>query len=867
MNFASLPPGFRIGPYEIGASLGSGGTGVVYRGRDTRLDRDVAIKVLSAHLAADPDRLLRFQREAQLLAQLNHPGICVIHGIEQVDDLLALVLELVEGPTLEERIQAGPIAVAEALPIALQIAEALEAAHEKGIIHRDLKPANVKITPGGKVKILDFGLSKVLGPGKSLDGSPVPGILSSTSTTEPGMVVGTPSYMAPEQARGLAVDRRADIWAFGAVLYEMLSGRRLFTGSTATDVMVAVVASDLDFSRLPQETPVALRELLRRCLRRDLRSRQQDIGDVRLALEEMFPLATPSALPAVAGSVGQRTGRPSRLLAGLVIGLAALAGAALLLRPARSHPPATYSQLTFRRGTIHSARFTPQGEAAVYGAGWEGRPVEVFESRRGSLESRELLTRPANVLAVSRAGEMAVLLLTGRSFARGTLARVSLAGGAPREILESAEWADWAPGGEKLAVVRVLPGRRRLEFPIGTTLYETTGWLSHPRVSPAGDVVAFLDHPTPGDNGGAVVLAGPTGRRTVSEGWKAVWGLAWTPDGKEIWFSASERETARSLWAVNLEGRRRLVAALPIRMTIHDIAPDGSALLTHDLLRRSTFGVAPGDTRERDLSWLDYSNAKDISDDGKTLLFSEDGEAGGPGYLVYTRGTDGSNAVRLGEGKATSLSPDGHWALAIRVGPDGIHRLVAHPTGAGERRALPSGSVVRLDWATFLPDGRRILIAGAERDKPVKLWLQEFGGAAPPTPAGGDGITAVYGSVAVSPDSQLVAASGPDDRIWIYRLDAGGPPVAFPGAEPREVPIRWGADGRSLFVYGSRDLPTWIVKIDRVTGARERWREIRPPDVAGVLNITRIRMTSDGLSYVYTFSRILSDLFLASGLR
>jgi hypothetical protein len=300
-------------------------------------------------------------------------------------------------------------------------------------------------------------------------------------------------------------------------------------------------------------------------------------------------------------------------------------------------------------------------------------------------------------------------------------------------------------------------------------------------------------------------------------------------------------------------------------MTLHDVARDGSMLLTHDLLRRSTFVVAPGETRERDLSWLDYSNAKDLSEDGKTLLFSEDGEGGGATYAVYVRGTGGSPAVRLGDGRATALSPDGRWALAVRAEPDGTHGLVAHPTGPGERRLLPHGPLTRIDWATFLPDGRTVLVAGAEKGRPVRLYVQGFDGGAPPRAAGGEGITAVYGAIAVSPDGGVVAAPGKEDRIWLYRLN-GGRDETLPGAEPREVPIRFSPDGRFVWVFQPRDLPTWIVKIDRTTGARERWREIQPQDAAGVLGITRVRMTPDGRSYAYTFSRILSDLFVATGL-
>ncbi|MBI5444796.1 MAG: serine/threonine-protein kinase, partial [Deltaproteobacteria bacterium] len=649
----TLRPGAQLGPFEIVGPLGAGGMGVVYRARDSRLGRDVAVKVLPEQLSWDRDRLARFQREAQVLAQLNHPAICSIFGIEEAEGVHALVLELVEGPTLEEKLSSGPIPLEEAVLIARDVASALEAAHGKGIVHRDLKPANVKLPPGGHAKVLDFGLAKALGPASGPLSHGPTGPVGATPHTEPGLVVGTAAYMSPEQARGLQVDRRTDVWSFGVLFYEMLTGRKLFDAATPMDVLLAVVSSEVDLTPLPTQTPAALRDLLARCLRHDIRKRLQDIGDARVVLEE---LSAPGALAAAAKKESRRAASllrgevpRSAFFAILGVALAALAGLAVLaFRPVRLPGSPSYEQLTFRRGTIHAARFTPTADAAVYGAGWEGRPVEVFESRRGSPETRALLDRPAHILSISSSGEMAVLLVTGRAFARGTLARSSLSGGAPREVLEATEWADWAPGGEKLAVVRAVPGGRRLEMPIGKTVVETRGWLSHPRISPSGDAVAFLDHPVPGDNGGSVEIADRRGRRTLSGGWKAVWGLAFSPRGDEVLFSASERETARSIWAVDLEGRKRIIASLPLRMTLHDVARDGTMLLTHDLLRRSTFVVAPGESSERDLSWLDYTNAKDLSDDGRTLLFSEDGEGGGATYAVYTRGTDGSPAIRLG---------------------------------------------------------------------------------------------------------------------------------------------------------------------------------------------------------------------------
>src|SRR5688572_502483 len=272
--------GRRVGVYQVGEQIGAGGMGEVYRARDTRLGRDVAIKVLPGGLIADRDRLARFEREARMLAALNHPNIATIHGVEEADGMRALVMELVPGETLAERIAGGPLRIGDALAIAGQIADALDAAHEKAIIHRDLKPANIKITPAGTVKVLDFGLAKA--PDASHPDAPT----MSVGGTGTGVIVGTAAYMSPEQARGLEVDKRTDIWAFGCVLYEMLTGRAAFARATITDTLAAVVGGDTDWKRLPVDTPASVRKVLRRCLEGDPRRRMRDIGEARFELDE-----------------------------------------------------------------------------------------------------------------------------------------------------------------------------------------------------------------------------------------------------------------------------------------------------------------------------------------------------------------------------------------------------------------------------------------------------------------------------------------------------------------------------------------------------------------------------------------------------
>ena len=292
-----LQPGTTLGPYEVTAKIGQGGMGEVYQARDTKLDRDVALKVLPEAFTSDPDRLARFEREAKVLASLNHPNIGSIYGLEEAEGVRALVLELVEGPTLADRIKQGPIPIDEALPIAKQIADALEAAHERGVIHRDLKPANIKVKDNGTVKVLDFGLAKAFQPDPaSAAAANSPTISLTAAATQMGMVIGTAAYMSPEQAKGKTADRRADIWAFGAVLYEMLTGQRPFVGDDVADTLAAVLRGEVDLEALPDATPARLRQVVRRCLQKDPKQRLHDVADLRLAMEGAFetPVRAPS---------------------------------------------------------------------------------------------------------------------------------------------------------------------------------------------------------------------------------------------------------------------------------------------------------------------------------------------------------------------------------------------------------------------------------------------------------------------------------------------------------------------------------------------------------------------------------------------
>ena len=511
------------------------------------------------------------------------------------------------------------------------------------------------------------------------------------------------------------------------------------------------------------------------------------------------------------------------------------------------------------------ARFAPDGQTVIYSAAWEGGPVEIFSTRFGTPESRSVGVPGAEILGISGGGEMAVLLHSQQSKSQvhtGTLARMPLGGGAPREILENIQWADWSPDASQFAIVRDANGRNRLEYPVGKVLYETGGWISHPRISRKGDLIAFIDHPIPGDSIGGVAVVDMSGKkRSIGQmyGGGAV-GLAWSPKGDEVWVTATVIGIDRSVFAVTLDGKERLVARVPADLTLQDVMPDGRALLARDSWRRGLIVHRADDPAEHDFTWLDWSYPVTLSPDGQKLLFREEGEAGGPSYAVYVRKTDGSPAVRLGDGQSLALSTDGKWALACRG--DKQTDLFLLPTGAGEPRQLQGHNIVH-STATWFPDGKRILLAGTEADHGLRLYVQDIEAdkIAAVTPEGTNGL-----SFALSPDGSAVAAVGPDDKAYIYPIPSGDPRL-IKGMEPGEVPVGWSTDARSLYAYRGGDLPAKVYRVDLGSSARTLWKQLMPPDPAGVEFVGPVLPTPDGKAYVYGYRRLLSDLYLVEGLQ
>jgi eukaryotic-like serine/threonine-protein kinase len=851
----ALQQGSKLGPYEILSPLGAGGMGAVYKARDTRLGRDVAVKVLPDHLVSDPDALARFQTEARAVASLSHPNVLGIFDFGQVNSTVYAVMELLEGETLREKMRVGALPLRRTLDFASQIAHGLAAAHSKGIVHRDLKPDNVFITRDGRAKILDFGLAKREAKGIGTSEDP-----TATHHTEPGTVLGTAGYMSPEQVRGLTMDYRTDIFSYGSVLYEMLSGRPAFKRDTASDTMSAILRDEPpEVSETARNIPPGLERIVRHCLEKDPEHRFGSAADIAFDLETVSQASTASSPQRI-----QTFRRKFRLQSLALMAAALLIPVAFFVgnRMAERQLP-TFQRLTFARGTVQGARFASDGTTIVYSAGWNGNPSHIYTTRPEGTGASALELPDSILFSLSSGGELALGLnpsSVGSLYSTCTLARVPMTGGEPREIMENVITADWSPDGSQLAAAILTGGKTRLEYPIGKLLYEKSGWISHIRISPDGEKTAFLDHPFSSDGGDVAVVDRNGKKRVLSTGWASLEGTAWSPNGKEVWFTGTRLGAATKVYAVTLAGKERLVFPSPNELTLWDISRDGRLLVTEDDWRGEISMMAPGADHEKDVSNFDYSLARDISPDGVTLSFDDSGEGGGDGGAVFIRRWSDSSAVRLGEGTAGGFSPDGKWIASNDL--DG-KQFVMYPTGVGQPKTYPCGDL-GCGYARFFPDGKRIAFVGTQQGHGTRIFSMDLAShkTQPISPEGVAFVTVLP----ISPDGNYVAALGVDAKPTIFSAN-GGKSWTIPESKEREFPAQWTPDGKAVFLTQRNGPGVKVFRVDVHTGARELWKEINATDPAGVIGVTRVYPTPDGKGYAYGYIRILSTLYLVKGLR
>ena len=855
----SLSPGQKVGPYEILSPLGAGGMGEVYRARDTRLDRDVAIKVLPESFAGDGDRLRRFEQEARTVAALNHPNILGVYDIGQDHGSPYMVCELLDGETLREKMRGGAMLQRRAVEYASQIAEGLAAAHDKGVVHRDLKPENVFVTRDGRVKILDFGLAKLapLGAARAAtDGATA----TAAAQTMPGMVLGTAGYMSPEQVRGKEVDGRTDIFALGAILYEMLSGRRAFKGESSIETMNAILKEDPP--ELQTETlkiSPGLERIVRRCLEKEPERRFHSARDVGFALEAISGTSTQSGV--TRGALPVQRPRWIRAAALALLLVAALLLAYLAGRRNVSSSTASYQQLTFEAGYAGPARFTRDGNTVVYSAAWNGGAKQLYSQRSNSLQATSLNV-DADVLGIADNGEMAVILkrrFLGTWLQRGTLARMPLEGGAPRPILEDVYEADITRDGKDFAVVRQQGGKQRLEFPIGKVLFETSGWITDVRVSPDASHVAFVDHPLVPDDRGAIALADRRGGiRRLTPYYSTGRSVCWTPDGKELWYTASLTGEESGMYAVTPEGKNRVVLRSPTELVIQDISPSGKVLL-----ESVRYQIEMGVKRSGDSTPHDLANSVDmgsISPNGQWIVFNI---FQGADYQAYVRKTDATAAVKLGDGYGAGITWDGSLVAAAQIAQP--NKIYLYPTGAGEQRVIDLGELSAAfgTWEndlTFSRDGRWAVFSAFDSKQQVRDYLMDMRDSKfrPVTPVG-------TRAGKLSPDgTHIVTLDVAAEKYVLVEVDSGKV-SGISGLDKEDEVLGWNLDG-SMVITWNQELPARISTIDVASGHRHVVQTVAPLSMLGSM-YARMVTSADGKTAAYRHRRGLYAIYTADGLR
>jgi len=854
--------GTRLGAYEVVSKLGEGGMGEVYRAKDTRLNRDVAIKVLPATFADDPDRRARFEREAQAVAALSHPNVIAIFDTGVHESQLYVVMELLTGATLRERLNAGALPVRKAVDVAVQIARGLGAAHGKGVVHRDLKPENIFLLDDGQVKILDFGLARQVAAG---DRS---GATQTMAVTDPGTVMGTVGYMAPEQVRGQAVDARADVFAFGAVFYEMVAGQRAFQRDTVADTMTAILTQDPpDFGASRPDVSPALDRMIRHCLEKGANERFQSARDIAFALETLSGPNVSSGAAGDAAPAGPPTHRRWIFAIAAFVVVAGGLTAWIASQPSAEPADIRFEAKTFESQWITNARFGPDGQAIIFSAAASGTTPSLYVVRAGDLTPQPIAGAGTHLLSVSSTGELAIL--TGavntwqhRVFS-GTLSRMTM-NGAARPWMTGVTEADWGPDGTTIAIIRENNGTWTLEYPAGTVLFRSSrGYLSDPRVSPDGKHVAFFDHSLLLDDRGWVKVVDQSGvvKTLAGEYWGEE-GAAWSPDSQTVYFSApSDGGQNYQLNAVNIAGtpHPRRVLSSPGPLTGFDVSPDGRMLVISEDVRRALRVLVPGESVERELAWLNSPAGAFLSHDGSHVAFNDTSLSAGKDYAVTWRDTKGSAPVRLGPGFPLLVSPDGKW-ISAQIPSTG--QPVFYPTGPGEPIPV-SGLVMNASAmvAQWFSDSRHALLCGAQGSTAAaRCYRVEVRANATPEP--------------VTPEGTVGAVLGIDDRTLVVQMqdrtfrrtavgEGDGTPVSFIQGDDKVLAMS--RDLTSVFVRKDT-IPARVERIDLTTGKRSLVKTIGPPESTAVINVEIWDWQENG-GYAYTYVKELSQLFVVSGIR
>jgi len=678
------------------------------------------------------------------------------------------------------------------------------------------------------------------------------------------MVLGTLGYMSPEQVRGGPADSRSDIFSFGAILYEMLAGQRAFKGDSAADTMSAILKEDpADLSVTNQNVAPGVERIVRHCLEKNPEQRFQSARDLAFDLEALSGTSAPSRTAALPEDKSPRRGR---LLVPVLAAAVVLAAVGAYLAGARSKGAGgsrdiEYQQITYKHQPVFNARFAPDGQTLVFSAAPSGNTTEIFTWRPDSPGAVSRGMKGVLLLSVSSRGELAVLTKTQYLRHRlflGTLARMPLEGGAPREIADAIREADWNPDGTDLAVSRNVGGRDRLEYPIGKVLAETGGYFSDLRFSPDGKHIAFFEHPIRWDDRGGVAVVDLAGKKTtLSDGYWAEEGLAWSSDSREVIFSGGTGYNNFSVFAVDLGGHRRTALQSAGGLTILDVSKERWATSRDDFYR-DMIVMPPGADREKDLSWLELSYPVAFSPDGKTILFTEESPSAGQYYSVCIRGTDGSPVVRLGEGAAWDISADGKWALAVV--PTNPDRLVMYPTGSGAPRTIANGGIVTYESGQFFPGAERVFVCGHEAGKGVRCYVQGVGDPKPRsiTP---EGTTDGW----ISPDGRRVCVQS-STGLEVFPAE-GGPGQKVPGENANDTVLRWHPDGNGLLVARAWEVPLRVERLDLATGKRTPFRTVGPADLTGAVQILPVAIANDTRVYGYGARRMHSDLFLVKGAR